>query len=568
MSDRQEKVWRLKSVDSEKIAALANELPTNEILLKLFVQRNITSYDEAKKFINPSLEQLHDPLLMKGMDTAVARISKAKNLQESIMVYGDYDVDGTTSVAIVYDFLNQHYPSSKDTSLTYYIPHRYTEGYGLSFKGIDEAKALGCTLIITLDCGTKAIDKIDYANELGIDVIVCDHHTPGTELPKALALLNPKQQDCPYPFKELSACGIGYKLICALAKAWDLAEEDTDQYLDLVATSIAADIVPILDENRILAFYGLKRANENPCLAIKALKKLTNFKRDFSISDLVFIISPRINAAGRMGDAKKAVALFISKNEEEAAQAALDLQSDNEDRREIDQVTTQEALLLLKEPLFQTRSSTVLFQNHWHKGVVGIVASRLIDHYYRPTIILTQSNGKATGSARSVVGFNIHDAILQCEDLLENYGGHFFAAGLTMPLENVPLFIEKFEDVVATTITEQSLHPIIEIDADIELSAINNKFYNGLQRFQPFGPENMKPVFRTLGVKNYRSKTVKEEHIKFDITQNGKHITGIGFGLAHKFDVLLQPTFDIVYTLEENEWMGEKSLQIRVIDIR
>lgn len=566
---RQKKVWRLKAIDEDKLKQLSSELPTSELLLKLFVQRNLSTYEEAKKFINPVLEDLHDPFLMLGMQQAVHRIDIAKNRQESVMIYGDYDVDGTTSVAVVYDFLSQHFSyTTKQSKLTYYIPHRYTEGYGLSFIGIDEAHRLGCTLIITLDCGTKSIDKIAYANSLGIDIIVCDHHTPGTELPEAYALLNPKQDNCPYPFKELSACGIGYKLISALAIHWQLPTEVTHKYLDLVATSIAADIVPLIGENRILAYYGLLKANSQPCLALSALKKLTNFNRDFSISDLVFIVSPRINAAGRMGDAKKAVALFIAQSEAEAAELAAVLQSDNEDRREIDKVTTEEALALLQDEQFTYRKSTVLFQEHWHKGVVGIVASRLIDHYYKPTIILTQSNGKATGSARSVIGFNIHDAIQQCEALLDTFGGHFFAAGLTLPIEKVSKFIEMFEDVVSNTIQQESLQPIIDIDLEINFSDINYNFYRSLQRFQPYGPENMKPIFKTSGVKNNRSKIVKEEHIKFDVIQSNKHMSGIAFNMADKFDILSKPTFDMVYTIEENEWQGEKSLQLRVIDIQ
>lgn len=568
MNLTKEKIWQIKTVDQEQVSALATDLKVNNTLCELLVQRGIFTYDTAKDFFRPQMSHLHDPMLMLGMDKAIERIDIARQQQERVMVYGDYDVDGTTSVAIVFDFLQQHYPQAEKDLLTYYIPHRYTEGYGLSMKGIDAAQEMGCTLIITLDCGTKAIDKIAYANTLGIDIIVCDHHTPGAQMPAAYAMLNPKQEGCNYPFKELSACGIGFKLISALATFWALPEEATHQYLDLVATSIAADIVPIIGENRILAFYGLKRANEQPNLALSALRKQANFKEHFTISDLVFIISPRINAAGRMGDAKKAVSLFIAKTEEEAAAIASSLQIDNEDRREIDKQTTLEALDLLRDEVYISRKSTIVFKDDWHKGVVGIVASRLIDHYYKPTIVLTTSNGKATGSARSVWGFNIHDAIQQCEDLLDNFGGHFFAAGMTLPIENIPLFVQKFEDVVSATISEASMQPRIEVDAVINLEQITNSFFNTLQQFQPFGPLNMRPIFMTKDVQNKYSKLVKEEHIKFDIEQNGKRFTGIGFNMKDKFPLVQSGTFDIVYHIDENEWQGVKTLQLRILDIK
>lgn len=564
----QEKIWKLRLADTSAVAALQEALKINEVLCRLLVTRGITTFEQAKDFFRPSKELLHDPYLMLGMERAVARIHNAKIHSETILVYGDYDVDGTTSVAIVYDFLNKHIPQPEKQRIHYYIPHRYTEGYGLSFKGIDEAKALGCTLIITLDCGTKAIEKIAYANTLGIDVIVCDHHTPSDTLPAAYALINPKQEGCNYPFKELSACGIGYKLISALAQHWNIAQEATDRYLDLVATSIAADIVPIMGENRVLATLGLERANSNPCQALRALKTLSNFQKKFTITDLVFIISPRINAAGRMDDARKAVALFLAEDEDTAFNIASALQLDNEERKEVDKLTTQEAIEMLEDATTHSKRSTVVFKSSWHKGVVGIVASRLIDRYYKPTIVLTASNGKATGSARSVYGFNIHDAIQQCEDLLDSFGGHFFAAGMTMPLDNVAAFTQKFETVVAQSITPISLQPTIDIDSMLNFDEINYKTFNIIRQMEPFGPSNMKPVFWAKNVKNRNSKIVKDLHVRFDVTQNGKVFTGIGFNLAEKMEIVTAGNFDIAFTIEENEWNGETSLQIRVVDVK
>jgi single-stranded-DNA-specific exonuclease len=566
-----EKIWKFKRANDTSVQSLHESLGINKTLCQILVHRGIDSFDKAKQYFRPSINDLHDPFLMKGMDKAIQRITNARDNHEKIMIYGDYDVDGTTSVAIVYHFLKNHYcPSNIALTdlLTYYIPHRYNEGYGVSFKGIDEAAALGCTLIITLDCGTKAIDKIAYAKSLGIDVIVCDHHTPSQELPPAYALLNPKQKECEYPFKELSACGIGYKLISALATSWNLPAQCVHMYLDLVATSIAADIVPIVGENRVLAFCGLEIVNSSPCYALQALKKLSNYNKILTISDLVFIISPRINAAGRMDDAKKAVALFLSESLDEAEEIASILQLDNDERREIDKTMTAEALDILESDIYRKRKSTVLFKNDWHKGVVGIVASRIIDHYYKPTIVLTASHGKATGSARSVVGFNIHDAIQECAELLDSFGGHFFAAGMTMPIDNVAAFIEKFEKVVANSIQEDSLLPIIEIDAIIKLQEINFKFYNIIKQMQPFGPENMKPIFCIQKVKNRNSKIVKDTHIKFDIVQEGKVLSGIGFNMSKKFHILNNATFDLICTIEENEWQGNTTLQLRVLDIK
>lgn len=563
-----EKVWKLRNRPAESIAALQASLGVSDKICHLLVNRGIDTFEAARDFFRPHKDLLHDPLLMKGMQAALDRIDRARKEGEKVMIYGDYDVDGTTSVAIVYDFFKKYYNRPGSDCVHFYIPHRYNEGYGLSFKGLDEAQALGCTLLITLDCGTKETEKIAYANSLGMDVIVCDHHTPSDPLPPAFALLNPKQDGCPYPFKELSACGIGYKLLTALASLWKTGAAAVSCYLDLVATSIAADIVPLTGENRVLAYLGLQKANENPCLALRALKNLSGFTRSFTISDLVFIISPKINAAGRMDDARKAVELFLADTEDTARAVARLLHSDNEERREVDRITTEEALTLMTAPAYARRKSTVIYKENWHKGVVGIVASRLIDHYHRPTIVLTRSNGKVTGSARSVAGFNIHDAIQQCGDLLDSFGGHFFAAGLTLSPENLDPFIEKFENVVTDTISEESLYPVIDIDTEISFSDITPKFYNILKQMQPFGPCNMRPVFITRGVRNRNSRIVKEAHIRFDLWQADRIFTGIGFNMASKFPLLQQDSFDMVYCIEENEWQGNTILQLRVLDIR
>lgn len=566
----QAKKWTLKPVREETVLQVRQDLNIHPALSRLLALRGITNFDNARRFFRPSLTHLHNPYLMKGMKEAVDRIDRAINNGEKIRVYGDYDVDGTTSVAVVYSFLKKNSPSPGQ--LSFYIPHRYREGYGVSFDGIDDAASEGCTLMIALDCGIKSVDKVLYAREKGIDFIICDHHLPDKVMPDAVAILNPKQKDCNYPYKELSGCGIGYKLISALGEKWQLPAEAVSCYLDLVATSIAADIVPMDGENRVLAYYGIKNANEKPCLAIKTLKEISAINRDLTISDLVFVIAPRINAAGRMDDARKAVAFFVEEDPLLSKEMAAALHADNYDRREVDKNMTDEALSLIQTDTMLTASrATVLFQPHWHKGVVGIVASRLIDHYYRPTIVLTESNGMVTGSARSVSGFNIYEAIHECRDLLDNYGGHFFAAGLSMAPGNLPAFREKFETVVRDTIQPQSLQPEIEIDAEIQLKDITPAFYNIIRQFEPFGPANLRPVFLSRNViNNGYSKVVKEMHIRFSITQyTGGSITGIGFGMADKFDLVATGLpFDIVYTIDENEWNGTTSLQIKVIDIR
>ncbi len=563
-----DKRWTIKEVDEQVVQGLYESLHVHPAVCKLLAVRGVTDYEAAKKFFRPELSQLHDPFLMKGMQRAVDRISEAVEWHERIMVYGDYDVDGTTAVSVVYSFLRKNYKGE----LTYYLPHRYREGYGVSKQGIDYAHGNGYTLIITLDCGIKSAELINYAQSLGIDVIVCDHHLPDDHLPLAHAILNPKQADCKYPYKELSGCGIGFKLVCALAMQWKVSLEEVYPYLDLVATSIAADIVPIDGENRILAYFGIRRINEDPCPAIAILKSLGGVTKDLTVSDLVFVIGPRVNAAGRMDDARKAVELFIETDPEKIISLAASLHSDNDDRREVDKTTTEEALALLNgDNKAYLRKSTVLFQEHWHKGVVGIVASRLIDHYYRPTIVLTAANGKASGSARSVAGFNIYEAIHECRDLLENYGGHFYAAGVTMAADKVQLFIEKFEDVVARTITEDQQTPEINIDAEIPISLIKPSINSLIKQFEPFGPANMKPVFVSRRVYDYQgnSSVVKDAHLRIVAQQDGVAITeGIGFGLADKYDIVKSGPFDMVFCIEENEYNGTTRLQVRVIDVR
>lgn len=564
------KRWTIKEVDAAAEAQLRTDLPAiNPVFCRLLAARGITNFEEAKQFFRPQLSDLHDPFLMRGMKDAVNRITEAIEWHERIMVYGDYDVDGTTAVSVVYSFLKGAYP---DGDISFYIPHRYREGYGVSKAGIDFAKENAYTLLITLDCGIKSTPLIEYARKLGIDVIVCDHHLPDAVLPPAYAILNPKQPHCNYPFKELSGCGIGFKLVQALAIRLGLPAESYEKYLDLVATSIAADIVPIDGENRTLAFYGIRMVNENPSLSIRTLIEIAGIKKTLQVSDLVFVIGPRVNAAGRMDDARKAVDLFIESDPEKSILLAEALQTDNFDRKEIDRSITEEAIALLqKQELLGSRKSTVLYQPHWHKGVVGIVASRLIDHYYRPTIVLTQSNGKVTGSARSVSGFNIYEAIHECRDLLENYGGHFFAAGMTMLPERVEDFKKRFEEIVSSRISPELLTPEIVIDAEINFNDIKPAFYKILQQFEPFGPANLKPVFMTRGVVDYRgwSKVVKETHLRFVVQQPHREvIEGIGFGLAHFYPLLEAGPVDLVYTVDENEFNGNTKLQLKVLDVR
>jgi len=564
-----QKRWKILAAGEETVNALQQSLKISPVICKILAQRGLETFDQSKNYFRPQLDQLHDPLLMKDMQKAVERILLAINRKEKILVFGDYDVDGTTAVACMYQFLQKIY----DTALIdFYIPHRYREGYGVSKMGIDHAKENGFTLIISLDCGIKSVELIQYAKNIDIDFIVCDHHLPEKELPPAVAILNPKQHDCNYPYKELCGCGVGFKLITALARQFSLPEQDYYYFLDLVATAIAADIVPITGENRILAFHGMKRVNENPCSGIKALMELSGFKNPvMHITNLVFVIAPRVNAAGRMDDARKAVLMFIEKDYNKALEYAEMLHSDNTDRKEADSSITEEALAIIEKDLvLVNRKSTVVFQPHWHKGVVGIVASRLIEKYYRPTVVLTKSGELIAGSARSVAGFNLYEAIYACREHLLGYGGHFAAAGMTMMPDQVELFSQKFEETIAASIPEHLLIPEIVIDAEVNFADINQTLYNIVSQMEPFGPENMRPVFIVRNVvDNGWSKIVKEEHIKFSLRENNIVYSGIGFGMADKFHLLqLQHPLDVVFTLDENEWNGNKNLQLKVIDFR
>ena len=563
-----EKNWKILPVDDVKVDSLQQSLGINKTICAMLVQRGIEDFESSKDYFRPQLNKLHSPWLMKGMRNAVSRIVTAIENREKILVFGDYDVDGTTSVASMYQFLAGIYEASL---VNFYIPHRYREGYGVSQAGIDHAAANNITFVIVLDCGIKAVERIQMAKDLGIDFIICDHHLPGDELPDAVAILNPKQADCKYPYKELCGCGVGFKLMTALAEHFQLDNESYYCYLDLVATAIAADIVPMTGENRILAYYGLKKINENPSAGIKALIELGNIQHKLSITNVVFVIAPRINAAGRMDDANKAVQMFVEKDENKAMLLAKILHSDNTDRKEADSSITEEALaIIIADDNLINKKTSVVFREHWHKGVVGIVASRLIEHYYRPTVVLTRSGDIVAGSARSVPGFNLYEAIYACREYLLGYGGHFAAAGLSMLPENVTAFSNKFDEVVSQSIDERLLIPVIIIDTDIKFESIKFPLYNILTQMEPFGPENMRPVFIAKGIEDTGySKILKELHIRFVVKQGNITLTGIGFNMAHKFPIMqMKKPIDIVFTIDENEWNGEKTLQLKVIDFR
>jgi exonuclease RecJ (EC 3.1.-.-) len=562
-----QKRWNLLHTDESKVQKLQTELNISAVLCRLLVNRGIETYDQAYQFFRSDKKQLHDPFLMKGMKNAILRLHQAISHQEKILLYGDYDVDGTTAVAVVYQYLKK-----LTTNIDFYIPHRFKEGYGVSQEGIQYAVDQEVKLLITLDCGIKSTDHIAYAKSKGIDTIICDHHMPDDELPDAFAILNPKQNDCPYPYKELCGCGIGYKLISAYSQQYHVLLDEKNDYIDLVATAIAADIVPITDENRTLCVMGLKKANTKPSMPLRTLKIISGFNKEFTISDLVFIIAPRVNAVGRMDDARKAVELFIEEDEQKAIVLATELHQVNNDRREVDKQITEEALAQARiQNSQQSLSSTVVYNQHWHKGVVGIVASRLIEHYYRPTIVLTQSNGKITGSARSIKGFNLFDGLNQCAEYLDAYGGHYFAAGLTLSEENLEGFKKRFNEVVENTLDATQFLPEIEIDAELEFHQIDTKFINILRQFAPHGPQNMKPVFITRNVTDHQGLTqlVKEKHIRFIIKQtNQKIMQGIGFNMKDKLNIVKsQQPFEILYQLEENNWNGHTTIQLKVLDI-
>jgi single-stranded-DNA-specific exonuclease len=560
--------WTLKpKPDSEKVKSLAAQLQVEELIALLLVQRGVETFEEARQFFRPSLADLYDPYLMKDMDKAVARIEKAIAAHENVLVFGDYDVDGTTAVSLVSSYLKSYYPN-----VATYIPDRYDEGYGISYKGIDFAEDNAFTLIIALDCGIKSVDHVAYAKARNIDFIICDHHRPGPTLPEAVAVLDPKREDCTYPYDELCGCGVGFKLVQALAAHRGQTIEDLVMYLDLVATAIGADIVPITGENRTLAKFGLEVINTQPRPGIKAL--IQNVKKKvLTITDVVFIIAPRINAAGRVKHGNEAVALLTEYDLDQAEQFASEIEQYNTDRKGLDKQITVEALAQIQEHNEMERFTTVVYNAHWHKGVIGIVASRLTETFYRPTIVFTKSGDKLAASARSVKDFDVYNALEACAAHLEQFGGHMYAAGMTLKEENYPAFKEAFEQVVRETISPELLIPEVLVDAEIDLNAINDKFIRILNQFEPFGPENMTPVFMTKGLKDSgyaKGIGADEDHLKLFVKQNGSPGFGaIGFGLGKKLDLVKQQVpFDAVYCIDENEFNGNVTVQLRLKDLK
>ncbi|GAB4037556.1 single-stranded-DNA-specific exonuclease RecJ [Spirosoma gilvum] len=557
--------------EQEAIEALSQSLGISSALSALLVQRGVTSFNESRQFFRPELGHLHDPFDMKDMDRAILRLQKAMlpERSEKILIYGDYDVDGTTSVALVYGFLKNYH-----AKIDYYIPDRYKEGYGISKQGVEWAAEHGFTLIIALDCGVKSIERVADANALGVDFIICDHHRPGSELPNAVAVLDPKRDDCSYPYKELSGCGIGFKLLQAYCVKAGIELSVLYPYLDLVAVSIASDIVPVTGENRVMAYYGLKYLNAAPRTGLKALISVAGFtKGELNITNLVFGIGPRINAAGRIQHAKAAVQLLLAESEDEADGFALAINQHNNSRREFDTSITEQALAMIRESETLIKAkSTVLYDATWHKGVIGIVASRCIEHFHRPTIILTQSNDKAAGSARSVPGFDVYEAIEECADLLEQFGGHTFAAGMTMPVGNIDAFRKKFEEVVSRKIKEEHLTPLIDIDLPLDFSEISDKLVRIVKQMGPFGPHNMQPIFMTEDVYLAGEPYImKDKHLKITVRQgrSGHTLTAVGFGLA-RVAAHLQPgkPFSICYQVEHNVYNGNVSLQLMLKDVK
>ncbi|WP_405209358.1 single-stranded-DNA-specific exonuclease RecJ [Aquimarina sp. LLG6339-5] len=558
--------WTLRpKPNNTTIANLAEALNVDEIIASLLVQRGIETFDQAKKFFRPSLEDLHNPFLMKDMDLAVSRIEDAIINQENIMVYGDYDVDGTTSVALMSSYLE-----TITSQVATYIPDRYAEGYGVSYQGIDYASDNDISLIVALDCGIKAIEKVAYAKSKGIDFIICDHHRPGDVIPKAIAVLDPKREDCEYPYKELCGCGVGFKLIQAIASKRGESIEDLLIYLDLVATAIGADIVPITGENRVLAYFGLKVINQNPRTGFKAMLSQVK-KKTLTITDVVFMLAPRINAAGRMKHGLHAVNLLKENDLELALQYASEIETYNSDRKDADKSITEEALIQIKQNSEEDRLTTVVYDENWHKGVIGIVASRLTETHYRPTLVFTKSGSKLAASARSVKGFDVYNALNECSEYIEQFGGHKYAAGLTLKEEQYELFKRKFEEVVATTIDKRLLTPEIMIDAKMELDQITPKFFRILKQFAPFGPGNMAPVFMTENVKDTgyaKCVGADEKHLKCKMQKNGLVIGAIGFNLGSEFDLISKnKNVKVAYNIDENEWNGSVSLQLKLKDI-
>jgi len=567
-----EKRWVIKERgDYAVVRQLAGALGVSESLANLMVQRDITTTGEASAFFEPDLAYLHDPFLMKDMNIAVERVASAIKKNEKILVYGDYDVDGTTAVAMVYSFLKE-----QSSNVEYYIPDRYKEGYGVSLQGIDFAYQSNCKLVITLDCGIKAVEKVKYARSKGLDVIICDHHYPGDEIPKAVAVLDPKQPSCSYPYKELSGCGVGFKLIQAYSRIHGMPFSMIAHYLDLVAVSIASDIVPLTGENRVLAYYGLKQLNEAPRTGLREIIREAEICRALTIEDVVFKIGPRINAAGRMEAGSKAVELLISNDTRLATGISKEINNFNIERRSVDRSITTEAMRMISEDQRTVNArTTVLYNPSWKKGVIGIVASRLIETYYRPTVILTESNGFATGSARSVQGYDLYQAIEACGDLLESFGGHMFAAGLTLRKENIRPFMDRFEQFVNSTISEEQLVPRIFVDTELDFKEINEDFFNILSKFQPFGPENMSPVFVTRNVTDSgMGKMVGSsgEHLRLEFCQASsgpKSFPAIAFNQANHFEHIRKGNpVDICYSIEMNEFRGNRNLQLNIKDIK
>lgn len=567
-----DKIWKVKQQGDINITKhLSAALNVNMVIANLLAQRGITSFQEAKSFFRPKLSDLHDPFLMKDMDKAVERLERAINNQEKVLIYGDYDVDGTTSVALMYQFLR-----TRIQNLDYYIPDRYSEGYGISPHSIEYASNEKFSLVIVLDCGIKAVEKIEQAKEKGIDFIICDHHNPDAIIPDAVAVLDPKRPDCNYPYKELSGCGVGFKLLQAYTQKNDIPVVELYDLLDFVVVSIASDIVPVTGENRVLAHYGLKKLNSNPSLGLRTIIRFSGLDgQHISISDIVFKIGPRLNASGRIEHGKKSVEILVAGDEEQSTLLGDEINSYNEIRKTLDRDITQEALdMIACDPIQAERHATVLYNRDWHKGVVGIVASRLTEHYYRPTIILTESNGLATGSARSVKDFDLYEAIGQCSDLLESYGGHMYAAGLTMKIDNIPAFTRRFEEIVRNSISDSQQKEILEADAKIQLSEITPKFYRILKQFEPFGPHNMTPLFMTENVLDSgTSRCVGRnmEHLKLDLvepTGNSSVFPAIAFNQASHYEAISQGLpFDILYSIAENEFRGKTNLQLYIRDI-
>lgn len=568
------KKWNYQTPTEEELHKrdlLAAELGLNPVVCLLLVQRGLSTVEAVKKFFKPSLEDLHDPFLMPDMEKAVKRLNKALGNKEKILIYGDYDVDGTTAVALVYKYLRPY-----SSTLDYYIPDRYDEGYGISYKGIDYAKANGITLVISLDCGIKAVDKIDYAKRLGIDFIICDHHMPDDVLPDAVAVLDAKRADSQYPYEHLSGCGVGFKFMQAFARSNNFPVANLERLLELTAVSIASDIVPITGENRILAYYGLKQLNTNPSLGLKGIIDICGLTgKEITISDIVFKIGPRLNASGRMMNGKEAVELLLAKDAETAREKSANINQYNEERRELDKKITDEANALIHQSInMADRKAIVVYNPAWHKGVIGIVASRLTEKYYRPAVVLTKSSELITGSARSVTGFDIYKAIEGCRDLLENFGGHTYAAGLSLKEENLSAFTERLQKLAAEEIIPEQMIPQIDIDAVLDLHNITPQFMNELKRMSPFGPENQKPVFCSLGVKDYgTSKLVgkDQDHIKLELIDDRSNtpIHGIAFGMhQHINHIKAMKPFDICYTIEENTYNGNTSLQLMIKDIK